>query len=115
MIRRVDDMDIEIREKMRGGDGSVEIMHVFKKNEFKGKVRLFAKIKISTGSSIGNHEHLSEDEVYYILEGKGMVYDNGKEYEVNKGDAVLTGNGSEHSIKNIGDVDLIMIAVIVLY
>ena len=49
MIRNKDSMQIEIRERMRDGDGSVEILHVFKQEEFLGKVRLFAKIKINPG------------------------------------------------------------------
>ena len=82
MSRLENEMDKEIRNKMRDGDGSVEIMHIFKQDDFKGKVRLFAKLKINPGSSIGHHEHLEEAEVYYILSGKGIVTDNGKEFEV---------------------------------
>ena len=115
MIRKENEMQKEIREKMRDGDGSVEILHIFKQEEFTGKVRLFAKVKLGPGSSIGEHQHLKEDEVYYIISGKGIVNDNGNEYEVNKDDAILTGKGASHSIRCIGDEPLIFIAVIVLY
>ena len=37
------------------------------------------------------HEHIDEEEIYFILKGKGLVNDNGNEQEVTVGDAVLTG------------------------
>jgi mannose-6-phosphate isomerase-like protein (cupin superfamily) len=43
------------------------------------------------------------------------VNDAGKEYEVGPGDAVLTGNGSGHSVRNDGDEPLEIMAVILLY
>jgi mannose-6-phosphate isomerase-like protein (cupin superfamily) len=115
MIAKKSEMGKEIRESMRGGDGKIEITHIFKKENFKGKVRLCSNIKINPGCSIGEHQHLEEDEVYYIISGKGIVNDGENDFEVNKGDAVLTGNGESHSIKCIGNEPLEMMAMIVLY
>jgi mannose-6-phosphate isomerase-like protein (cupin superfamily) len=115
MIRKKSDMELEIKEKMRGGEGSINITHVFSQDEFKSNVRLCAKMTINPGCSIGEHSHFKEDEVYYILNGKGLVSDVGTEYEVNPGDSVLTGNGGSHSIKCIGNKPLEMIAFVILY
>ena len=115
MIRRAGDMIKEIKELMRGGKGSVEIMHIFKQDELKGKARLCAKITIEPGSSIGLHQHSDEEEIFYIINGKGIVNDNGNISEFRKGDSILTGNGASHSIESIGDEPLEMLAVILLY
>ncbi|HOV25009.1 MAG TPA: cupin domain-containing protein [Pseudobacteroides sp.] len=115
MIRRGSEMVKEIKEQMRGGKGSVEITHFFSQDEIKGKARLIAKISLNPGCSIGVHEHVNEEEIYYILKGKALVDDNGKKYELNAGDASLTLGGESHLIENIGDEVLEFVAVILLY
>lgn len=115
MIKRIDEMKTEIREQMRGGKGSAEIIHILNKEEMKGKVRLFAKIVLNPGCSIGTHQHVDEEEAYYILEGTGLVVEDGNERQVKAGDVILTGGGASHSIENNGDKPLIFMAVVMLY
>lgn len=105
----------EVRERMREGTGQVEIIHVFKKEEMKGKVRLFARLVLEKESSIGFHRHEGEEEIFYIISGAGIVDDNGTETPVTAGDAVITGSGEGHSIINKKDEPLHILAVIVLY
>jgi len=47
-----------------------------------------------------------------VLEGEGIVNDNGVETTVRKGDVVRTGNGEFHSIQNVADENLEVIAII---
>jgi mannose-6-phosphate isomerase-like protein (cupin superfamily) len=115
MVKRSTDMEREIRERMRDGDGEVEIQHLFKGDEITGKARLLAKVQLKKNCSIGLHRHDEEEEVYYILSGRGVVTDDGKEYQVGPGDAVLTGGGGSHSIRNNEDEPLDFVAVILLY
>ena len=115
MIRKGNDMEVEKREKMRGGEGIIKILHFFKKDEFKANVRLCAKLIIEPNCSIGLHEHIDEDEVFIILKGKGILFDGKEEKIVEEGDAILTGNGESHSIKNIGTQNLEIIAFITKY
>jgi len=115
MFKKAGDMITEIREQMRGGKGKVEITHIFKKDEIRGKSRLCARITLQPGCSIGMHEHVDEEEIFYILEGTGVVNDNGTEYTVCPGDAILTGGGDSHSIENTGNEPLVLLAVILLY
>jgi len=115
MLKRSEEMTREIREHMRGGNGSVEILHVFSQNEMKGKCRLFARITLKPGCSIGTHNHEREEEIFYILSGNATVNDNGNIRTVHPGDAVITGNGAYHSIENTGNEDVVLMAVILLY
>jgi len=115
MIKRESEMIKEIKEQMRGGKGTVELTHIFMQNELKGKARLFAKISINPGCSIGYHEHVNEEEIFYVIRGKGTFDDNGVKKEITCGDAAITGGGTSHSIENTGDETLEMIAVILLY
>jgi len=115
MIKNANEMFSEIKQQMRGGKGNVEVTQVFMQNEIKGKARLIARITLDPGSSIGMHEHDAEEELYYILSGKGIVNDNGEVREVSAGDAVMTGNGASHSIENREEVPLLLLAVILVY
>jgi len=115
MIKRNEERDREVRERMRDGDGEVEIFHIFKKEELKGKARLLAHLTLRKNCSIGYHTHDNEEEVYYIVKGRGTVSEDGREYRVGPGDAVLTGGGAGHSIRNDEDEPLEVIAIILQY
>jgi mannose-6-phosphate isomerase-like protein (cupin superfamily) len=69
---------------------------------------VFRKRTFKPGSAIGYHEQ-KEDEIYYVLSGRGMMQMNGKEFEVGPGDAILTRPGSSHGLKQMGTEDLVII------
>jgi mannose-6-phosphate isomerase-like protein (cupin superfamily) len=115
MIKRNTDMEKEVRERMREGTGRAEVIHVFRKEELTGKARLFARMRLLSGSSIGYHRHDGEEEIFYIISGTATVNDEGAVSEVGPGDAVLTGGGASHSIANQGSEPLEFLAVILLY
>jgi mannose-6-phosphate isomerase-like protein (cupin superfamily) len=115
MIRKNHEMENEVRERMRDGAGAVEILHIFRSKELKGHTRLFARLRLRAGSSIGFHRHEGEEEIFYILSGTGEVSEGGGPSAVGPGDAVLTGGGSGHSISNAGPDPLELLAVILVY
>jgi len=69
---------------------------------------VFRKRAFKPGSAIGYHVQ-REDEIYYVLSGRGMMTIDGKEFEVGPGDAVLTRPGSSHGLKQIGKEDLVIL------
>ena len=115
MLRCPNEMEIELIEKLRGGEGTVTNRHLFKKEELLAKARLAAVTTLPVGASIGFHRHEKEEEIYYIISGTGQVMDEDQAKEVSPGFAMLTGNGKGHSIKNTGDEPLVFLAVILLY
>jgi mannose-6-phosphate isomerase-like protein (cupin superfamily) len=115
MIKRASDMELEVRERMREGSGRVEILHVFRKEELRGKTRLFARLRLPPGGSIGYHLHDGEEEIFYILSGEAEVSDAGAVARVGPGDAVHTGGGAGHSIACRGSEPLELLAVILVY
>jgi mannose-6-phosphate isomerase-like protein (cupin superfamily) len=114
MVIQRKNMRTEVKEKMRGGDGSAAFVHLAECEDEKN-IRLLAELTLQPGSSIGNHSHEAETEYYIILCGSGTVNDNGVETPVQAGDTVITGNGASHSISNTGNVPLVFHAVIVTY
>ncbi len=102
------------RKKLFNGEGEALIESLFAPADFSTKVRLCARITLPAGASIGHHVHQGEDEVYYILSGKGRVFDGQESYDVEPGSAVLTRSGEGHGLSNTGRDDLVLLAVIPL-
>jgi mannose-6-phosphate isomerase-like protein (cupin superfamily) len=107
-------MKTEVKEKMRGGEGSVSFVYLVD-CEHEKNIRMLAELTLQPGSSIGQHNHENETEYYIILSGSGVVDDNGTEKQIKAGDSIITGNGASHSIKNTGIVPLVFHAIIVTH
>lgn len=58
------------------------------------------------GSSIGEHPHTGDDEIYFVVSGSGVMVVNGEDQVVGPGAAVLTLSGSSHGLRNAGDEDM---------
>jgi mannose-6-phosphate isomerase-like protein (cupin superfamily) len=69
---------------------------------------VFRKRALKPGSGIGYHEQ-KEDEVYYVLSGKGVMTLDDKPVDVGPGAAILTRPGSSHGLKQVGNEDLVII------
>jgi quercetin dioxygenase-like cupin family protein len=68
---------------------------------------IFRKRALKPGAAIGYHEQ-KEDEIYYVLSGRGVMTLDGKEHEVGPGTAILTRPGSSHGLKQVGPEDLVI-------
>ena len=112
MIRKEADWAVDVLENFKDGQGTTTIQKFLNPDEFYGKGRMFAQFRINVGGSIGVHEHIGEQEIYFITQGKGEYTDNDKVYEVGVGDVVICGDGESHGIKNIGDDELLYTALI---
>ena len=112
MIRNAADCKKVYNEKMRGGNGTVEITNFATPEELNNKGRLFAKITLKPGCSIGYHEHEGEAELFYVIKGDALYNDNGTEYAVHAGDVMRCPAGSGHAVANNGTEDVELCAVI---
>jgi len=112
MIKRKNSYPVQRNEKMRGGDGFAIIESLLTPAELYEKGRLFAKITLEPGSSIGCHVHEGEMESFYIINGEAEYLDNEETVLLSPGDTTLTQSSGKHSIKSIGDVPLELIALI---
>lgn len=113
MVHKRDDMPTEVREQMKGGNGSVTLCHLEQDN-MPPNARLFATLTLTPGSSIGEHVHEGEAEMFYFMRGEGVVIDDGVRIPVKAGDAMTTMDGHAHSVENTGAEDLVLVAAIVL-
>lgn len=68
---------------------------------------------IHAGGSIGMHTHETSDDINYVLSGTGKAICDGQEEILCAGTCHVCKKGSEHSIINTGDGDLVLLTVVV--
>jgi mannose-6-phosphate isomerase-like protein (cupin superfamily) len=69
---------------------------------------VFRKRALHPGAGVGHHEQ-HEDEVYYVLSGRGVMTIDDKPFDIGPGTAVLTRPGSSHALRQSGDDDLVIL------
>jgi len=98
-------------ENSHGGEGSIEIQKVFKREDFKGAWDFALRVVMPPNSSMGLHEHGNDEEMYIILSGEGLMTIEGKEQKVTKGDMILNKPYGKHGLLNNGkqNIELLII------
>ena len=115
MIRKADECRVEFREHMRDGDGTVKITNLIAGDaELNDKGRLFAKITLEPGCSIGYHVHEKDAELFYILKGTAEYNDGGELRIVTAGDVTICPTGTGHGIANRTD-EIVELAAVIVY
>lgn len=112
MQKSTAELQKDVWEKRFGGNGEIRVTHLLDKERMGGKGRLYSRMLLKPGCSLGYHQHNGETETYYILSGEGTMNDNGQTTTVKAGDVIFTADGEFHSIENTGSADLEFIALI---
>lgn len=68
---------------------------------------------IHAGGSIGLHIHKTSDDINYVISGMGKAICDGEEEQLNAGCCHICKKGSEHTIINTGNEDLVLLTVVV--
>ena len=68
---------------------------------------------IHPGGSIGTHKQESGDDINYIISGTGKAFCDGTEEALRPGVMHICPKGSEHSVINTGEEDLVMLTIVV--
>jgi mannose-6-phosphate isomerase-like protein (cupin superfamily) len=114
MIKRRSEMPTVVRQMMMNGTSAIRLLHILGEEELGDSCRLFSRVSIGQGSSIGGHSHRNEREVYYILRGRGVADHNGETVTLEEGDVMMIGDGMSHAIRNDDAEDLEFLAVILV-
>ena len=97
-----------------GGEGAILFEYLLDDEQLNNMCRLYAKVTLMPGSSLGFHEHQGESETYYILSGNGTYINTKKEEtEIYPGDVTFTASGEGHGLKNTGKEKLVLMALII--
>lgn len=110
-------MKLPIKERvvhgLFGGNGDARICDIASGDMMHAKNRCFITIRLGQGDSLGVHRHEHESEIYFIMQGCGLYTDNGNEYEIKTGEAVICLDGDEHGICNKEKEELVFIALVI--
>jgi len=101
------DAEIAVQEPGSHGGGGETVGYSFFKTTPNLKL-VFRKRAMKPGSAIGYHLQ-KEDEIYYVLRGRGEMTIDGKTFDVKAGDAVLTRPGASHGLEQVGTEDLVIL------
>lgn len=113
MIKKANELEVQYIENMHGGDGTIEIISFAKSQELNYRGKFFAKVVVHPGCSIGFHTHTEDSEIIYVENGSLLYSDNGAEKMLSKGDVTVCPSGTGHSMKNVGNDDLVLIATVI--
>ena len=81
----------------------------FKEDDFKCKGTKFQIIKFSPHTDVKPHYHKKRTEMFYVIEGEGIIKINGEEYRVNPNDFFLCEVNDLHQFINDTDTNFIVL------
>jgi mannose-6-phosphate isomerase-like protein (cupin superfamily) len=99
-----------VKARIRDGEGECFGATAFTGDAFKSKITGVGVTIIPPGASIGDHPHGNEEEIYFVMEGRGIAELDGKKQPVKKGDVLYNVPGGTHGLANAGDEDLVIFA-----
>ncbi|MBE6935349.1 MAG: cupin domain-containing protein [Ruminococcaceae bacterium] len=112
MIKKLTEMPVSGHDNWCRGRGHADALHLLTAEETRGRIRDAMLITVEKGGFIGDHPHVDDADLYYIIEGTARVDDNGVLKEITAGELSYTQEGEHHSIENIGDGELKFLALV---
>ena len=70
------------------------------------QLQSLAEARLPPGASTTPHHHVRTEEIYYILEGEGLMRIGSDSRRVVVGDAIAIPPGKQHQITNTGTITL---------
>ncbi|HBB18379.1 MAG TPA: hypothetical protein DCZ97_15780 [Syntrophus sp. (in: bacteria)] len=72
---------------------------------------IFGVVTFPPGSDPGTHVHVGEEEIIYVISGKGETRVADKVYPLEPGVTVFTEPGIAHGVKTLGKDPLVLVSV----
>ena len=88
------------------GKGTLQNFEVFSNADFASGLRFMNYTVLPSGTSIGEHTHGNDEEVYIILQGKGSMYLNGTRHDAISGCVFVNEAFGTHALINDGEDDM---------
>jgi len=111
MIRNFYHCDKETDHNSHGGEGSIEIYRAFRRKDFKGAWDFAIRVVMPPGTSMGEHSHGDDEEMYIILQGEGTMIIEGKEQRVTSGDMIVNKAFGTHGLVNTSEKDIELLII----
>lgn len=97
-----------------GGQGVVHFDHILETDQMYGKNRVYAKVTLQKGCSIGYHGHQGDGEDYYVIKKTATIDDNHERIiTLQPGQHFFTPSKKGHSLTNLKKEELQVMALII--
>ena len=98
------------RVRAHGGEREISFARVLERAG--GPLRFIDLSVLAPGADIGWHTHAEDnEELYVVVQGRGLMSLDGEEFEVQPGDVVLNRPGGSHGLKNTGEEELRIVVI----
>ena len=68
---------------------------------------VLSSTQLYRGQSTRGHSHRGQEEVYFFVQGTGIMMVDNERFRVNAGDVILIPDGAFHRVINDGEIDLV--------
>jgi oxalate decarboxylase/phosphoglucose isomerase-like protein (cupin superfamily) len=68
---------------------------------------VLSSTKLYRGQATRGHSHAGQEEVYFFVQGTGMMIVDEQRFRVNAGDIILIPDGAFHRVINDGEMNLV--------
>lgn len=100
-VRQLDALELE-SIVAHGGEGRIGFHRLFESSDFAARVNFVDYAVVPPGATIGLHRHGADEELYLVLEGRGVLTRDGERLAVRAGSVVVNRPGGEHGLVNEG-------------
>jgi len=94
--------------RAHGGLGHIETARVY---EADGALRFIDLTSLPPGTSVGEHAHAGDEEVYVIISGRGEMRLDGTTVAVGPGDVIRNDPRGTHGLRNTGVQPLTFVVI----
>ena len=99
MLIARDEMKFRTWDNCHDGQGRIHVVELIDKKQREPGFSHVCDMFVEPGASVGEHTHVDDEEIYYILDGEGEMILDGVPQAVRAGDLVYTKKGHRHSLK----------------
>lgn len=92
----------------------VKRKQMIKPGDLKSKIQTVNYAWLEAGESFEPHKHNDCEELYFFLQGKGLMKINENEFEVKKNDFIVVEKNEWHSLKNPYKTKLVFFTIRIL-
>jgi len=103
-VKQTETSDVHQTPNIHGGEGVIVRRSMFRM-ESKLPIRMEVW-ELAPGVSEGGHTHDGKDEleeIYYFLEGQGVMSVEGEDVSIEAGDSIMVPPGVDHGFRNTGE------------
>lgn len=112
MIFRKSSIQPVVVENVHDGSGKLTCLDMLKGHVNDGHGFRFVHDNIlEPGATVGEHLHQGDEEIYFVLEGNGIMIEDGVEFEIHAGDLSLVQSGHTHGLRNNSDTSMRLLVI----